>query len=109
MSKNTDKLLFDYFAENEHKLLRCPRCGQRVMFTQDTQCIEDSPEDDKYVTIRIQHVNPGYVRAMCLGFSHKYSNDELEHISMNSKFANAIVNDIIHQWNNQVLKELHSD
>ncbi len=106
---SSDKKLFDYFAENEHKLLRCPRCGQRVIFTQDSQCIEDSPEDDNHITIRIQHINPGHVRCMCLGFSHKYSIDELERISMDDEFANAIVHDIIHQWNKQVLKELHVD
>lgn len=91
--------LWDILKEAEPLLHRCPCCNQKVIFTQDSQCLEDVPENDNQITIRISHLNKGAVQTMCLGFSIRFSDTELN-IMTDTTLALRI-GQIVNDWNNE--------
>lgn len=90
--------LWDILKEAEPLLHECPCCKQKVIFTQDSQCLEDAPENDNIITIRISHLNERAVQTMCLGFSTKFSDAELN-ITTDTTLALRI-GQIVDKWNN---------
>lgn len=89
--------LWDILKEAEPLLRECPCCKQKVIFTQDSQCLEDEPENDNITTIRISHLNNRAVQTMCLGFSTKFSDTELN-IMTDTTLALSI-GQIVNKWN----------
>ncbi len=89
--------LWDILKEAEPLLSKCPVCNQKVIFTQDSQCLEDAPENDNQTTIRISHLNERAVQTMCLGFSTRFSETELN--IMNSTSLALRIGQIVNKWN----------
>lgn len=89
--------LWDILKKAEPLLHECPCCNQKVIFTQDSQCLEDAPENDNITTIRISHLNNRTIQGMCLGFSTMFSDTELN-IMTDTTLA-LYIGQIVNKWN----------